>query len=218
MKISVKHILVLFLVVLAACNNDKRYIAKTNTSVVVLSDSLNAMEDIKRFQDKLNEDYADEKSSPLLKEDLEHFEGLDFFKIDTTYRVKAVFEKVLDADMFYMKTTTDRTPVYKVFGILTFKLHGETYTLNVYQSQELKLNPKYKDYLFVPFLDETNGEDTYGGGRYIDASIPEGNTMLLDFNKAYNPYCAYNKKYSCPIVPAENTLPIAIRAGVKKFK
>ena len=77
---------------------------------------------------------------------------------------------------------------------------------------------EYKDYLFLPFTDLTNGDTTYGGGRYIDMRIPEKNTIILDFNQSYNPYCAYGGNYSCPIPPAENNLDIAITAGVKKFK
>ena len=76
----------------------------------------------------------------------------------------------------------------------------------------------YEDYLFLPFLDDTNGEESYGGGRYIDCRIPEGDTIEIDFNKAYNPYCAYNENYSCPIVPRENYLAIEVKAGVKVFK
>ena len=75
----------------------------------------------------------------------------------------------------------------------------------------------YKDYLFLPFSDLTCGKDSYIGGRYIDMRIPKSNTVLIDFNKAYNPYCAYSYKYSCPIVPLDNDLDIEILAGVKKF-
>ena len=77
---------------------------------------------------------------------------------------------------------------------------------------------EYKDYLFLPFLDDTNGEGSYGGGRYIDLRIPDSDTMIIDFNTAYNPYCAYNDRYSCPIVPRQNYLDVAIEAGVKAFK
>ena len=71
------------------------------------------------------------------------------------------------------------------------------------------------DHLFLPFTDNTNGVETYGGGRYIDLKIPAGNTINIDFNKAYNPYCAYSDKYSCPIPPPENHLDIEIKAGIK---
>ena len=71
--------------------------------------------------------------------------------------------------------------------------------------------------MFLPFSDLTSGNETYGGGRYIDLEIPKGKTITIDFNQAYNPYCAYNPKYSCPIVPAENELLTNVNAGVKKF-
>ncbi|MBP7982432.1 MAG: DUF1684 domain-containing protein, partial [Kaistella sp.] len=73
----------------------------------------------------------------------------------------------------------------------------------------------YEDYLFLPFRDETNGKETYGGGKYIDLRIPDGNEIVIDFNQSYQPYCAYNAyDYSCPIVPEENFLPLRIEAGV----
>jgi hypothetical protein len=78
--------------------------------------------------------------------------------------------------------------------------------------------PEYSKSLFVPFTDMTNGESTYGGGRYLDMEIPEGQTLVLNFNKAYNPLCHYNKKYSCPIPPRENDLDFKVEAGVKKFE
>ena len=77
--------------------------------------------------------------------------------------------------------------------------------------------PGYEDYLFLPFLDNTNGETSYGGGRYVEGRIPEGDILVIDFNKAYNPYCAYNEKYSCPIVPRENSVDENIEAGVKAY-
>jgi len=77
---------------------------------------------------------------------------------------------------------------------------------------------EYRDYLFLPFTDLTNGEQTYMGGRYLDLSIPEGDTIVLDFNRAYNPYCVYNKKYSCPLVPPVNALNTKISAGIKDFE
>ena len=71
--------------------------------------------------------------------------------------------------------------------------------------------------MFLPFTDAGNGDESYGGGRYIELRIPEKDTIIIDFNKAYNPYCAYNHKYSCPIPPIENNIPIEIKAGVKKY-
>ena len=178
----------------------------------------NAPEDARAFQDTLNAEYANPKTSPLTPEDLAKFKKLKFFKIDTTYRVKAKLVKVMDSPFFKMPTTTDRLPEYRLWAVAVFLLHGKEYKLNIYQNKKLMNHPEYSDYLFLPFTDLTNGKSTYGGGRYIDLRIPDGDTIIIDFNKAYNPYCAYNHKYSCPIVPEDNFLDTEIRAGVKKFK
>lgn len=169
------------------------------------------------FQEKINADYKDPEKSPLLEEDLAAFEGLEFFSIDTTFAVTAEFVRTPSEEPFYMPTTTTRQPVYVKYGELHFKLKGEKHKLNVYQNLELVSDPEYADYLFLPFTDYTNGVSSYGGGRYLDLRIPSGSTVELDFNKAYNPYCAYNPRYSCPIPPAENDLKIEITAGVKAF-
>lgn len=94
-------------------------------------------------------------------------------------------------------------------------MEGQQYSLKVYQSQDLIKSRDLK-IIFLPFRDATNEKETYGGGRYIDLKIPEKDNLIIDFNKAYNPYCAYNAfDYNCPIVPVENKLPVEIRAGVK---
>jgi hypothetical protein len=111
-----------------------------------------------------------------------------------------------------MKTSTTRLSNERVFGILSFTIKGFDYSLKVYQSESSVLESS--DYLFLPYLDATNGITTYGGGRYLDLKIPEGDSIWLDFNKSYNPYCVYNERYSCPIVPRENLLPIKVDAGV----
>ncbi|WP_194768493.1 DUF1684 domain-containing protein [Tamlana sp. I1] len=170
------------------------------------------------FQKQMNADFKDASKSPLKTSDRKTFEGLDFFKTDSTYVVTAQLERTPDTDWFQMKTTTDRVSEERVFGVLTFELHGKTHQLNIYQGKEMMHEPGFENYLFLPFLDETNGFETYGGGRYIDAETPNGDIMIIDFNKAYNPYCAYNEKYSCPIVPRENYLKTRIEAGVKNFK
>jgi uncharacterized protein (DUF1684 family) len=117
-----------------------------------------------------------------------------------------------------MLTTTSRLAKYVKYGEATFKLDGKEDQLNIYQSLSLREKPAYKDYLFLPFTDETSGKESYSGGRYIDLTIPKGNKIIIDFNKAYNPYCAYNHKYSCPIPPKGNHLNIAIKAGVKRYQ
>ena len=170
------------------------------------------------FQIKMNAEFKDASKSPLKDKDRKDFKSLDFFKVDSTYVVTAKFERTPNETPFEMKTTTERLPVYVKYGIITFKLKGNDYQLNVYQNQDLMKNEGYDDYLFLPFLDDTNGEETYGGGRYIDLTAPEADELVIDFNKAYNPYCAYNEKYSCPIVPRDNYLDLKVEAGVKNFQ
>ena len=170
-----------------------------------------------KFQSELNKSYADSLKSPLMKDDLKHFKGLDFYPIDEKYIVEAIFIRTKKEKSFKMKTTTNRTPIYKKYGELHFSIDGKELKLNVYQNVDLKKKPGYDDYLFLPFSDLTCGKDSYIGGRYIDMRIPKSGKVTIDFNQAYNPYCAYNYEYSCPIVPLENDLDIEINAGVKKF-
>ncbi|MEY8848474.1 DUF1684 domain-containing protein [Psychroserpens sp. XS_ASV72] len=191
----------LFLVVFAACAQEKQ---------PVLGET--------EFQKEMNAEYKDATTSPLKDKDRKAFKGLDFFKFDSSYVVKAKIKRTPDTQWFDMKTTTSRVSPQRTFGVLTFELNGETHQLNVYQGKEIMQREGLGDYLFLPFLDDTNGEESYGGGRYIDLRIPESDTIEIDFNKAYNPYCAYNDKYSCPIVPRENYLALEIRAGVKAFE
>jgi uncharacterized protein (DUF1684 family) len=169
------------------------------------------------FQKELNAEFKDATTSPLTESDLKSFKGLDFFPFDSTYVVDAVLTRTPDSDWFDMPTTRVRIDQYRIFGILDFKIEGQAYALEVYQSERLMQTEAYANHLFLPFLDKTNGIETYGGGRYMDLDIPSTDTISLDFNKAYNPYCAYNSEYSCPLVPLQNYLTREIKAGVKKF-
>lgn len=179
--------------------------------------SVNAQETSKEFQDNLNLEYADKAKSPLTDEDFKHFKSLDFYPINEKFIVDAKFVRTKKEKVFKMKTTTDRTPEYKKYGELTFTIDAVEYKLNVYQNIDLSKKPSYEDYLFLPFSDLSNGKQSYIGGRYIDLRMQKSTTWKIDFNKAYNPYCAYNYKFSCPKVPMENDLNIEILAGVKKF-
>jgi hypothetical protein len=169
------------------------------------------------FQIQMNSDFKDATKSPLKDKDRKHFKGLDFFKFDSTYVVTALLKRTPDEQSFKMKTTTERLPEYVKYGIVEFELKGKIHHLNIYQNLELLTKEGYDDYLFLPFLDDTNGEESYGGGRYVECRIPLGEQLIIDFNTAYNPYCAYNEKYSCPIVPRENYLELKVEAGVKAF-
>jgi uncharacterized protein len=169
------------------------------------------------FQKQINSEYADKKESPLTDADFAAFKTLDFYAIDGKFAVVADFIRTPNEKVFKMKTSSSRLPEYVKYGELHFTLDGKKLKLNLYQNIDLVKKPGYEDHLFLPFSDLTCGKESYIGGRYIDMKIPEGNQMLIDFNTAYNPYCAYNHKYSCPIVPLENDLAVEIRAGVKKF-
>lgn len=173
------------------------------------------------YQKKLNAQFKDASKSPLKKKDLKNFKGLDFFPVDSSFVVTAKLTRTPDSPFFEMATTDDRRPLYREFGTVSFNLKGQAFSLTVYQSQEEMQDPRYKDYLFLPFTDDTSGEESYGGGRYMNlflSKIQPDETIVLDFNNTYNPYCVYNDKYSCPLVPRKNYMDIAVKAGIKDFK
>ncbi len=183
-----------------------------------ISAQQSVVKEIKRFQKKLNEDFKNAEKSPLTENDLANFTELSFFPIDTTYTVKAKIERIKDAKPFKMQTTTDRLPIYVLFAIASFELNGKNYSLEIYQNENLMNSTIDKNYIFLPFTDMSNGKTSYEGGRYIDLEVPKGDELIIDFNQAYNPYCAYNPKFSCPIPPKQNHLDTFIEAGVKKYK
>lgn len=183
------------------------------------TDSLSAIKEITAFQRKLNEEYKNREESPLDAVDFAAFDGHDFFPVDLRYRVNAKLTVTEGTPFFAMKTTTSRLSTERIYGYVNFTLAGKDFRLPVYQSKDLMQTDEYADYLFFPFTDETNGKETYGGGRYIDLRIPkEGDNFVIDFNMAYNPYCAYSSRFSCPLVPAENQLDIGVPVGIRYHK
>ena len=186
-----------------------------NSWAVAQPDTTDYEQKVARYQQQLNAEYADPATSPLLPQDLENFVGLPFYSIDAQFRVTARFVRTPGSRPFAMPTSRPRRTIYEQYGKALFTLQDTAYELLIYQSHELRATEKYRDHLFLPFTDLTSGTETYGGGRYLELTIPEGDTIVIDFNKAYHPYCAYNPKYACPIPPRENDLPVAIRAGVR---
>lgn len=168
--------------------------------------------EIKRKEHRM--ELSDTSYGVLTTEEIDEFEGLDYFAFDSTFQIVAKFTKKKGRS-FEMPTSTDRKPWYKRYGYVDFEFEGASCRLEVYQNLELKQSKKYHDYLFIPFRDATSTKATYGGGRYLDVRIPSDENLLLDFNLAYNPYCAYSYRYSCPIPPEVNTLKININAGEK---
>ena len=170
------------------------------------------------WQKSQNEKFKDTEKSPLTEKGLEKFDHLEFFDYNSKYVIKAKLTYTPFSSPFKMKTTTDRLPEYKKFAIASFELDGVKCELSLYQNTELITKKGYENYLFIPYNDLTNGSGSYGGGRYIDVEKSGSDDIIINFNKSYNPYCAYNPKYSCPIPPRENTLNVKIKAGVLSYK
>ena len=158
-------------------------------------------------------------ATPLLPEQQKNFKGLNYFAPNPDYLVEATLVKAVKQEDVIMKTSGDRTPVYVRYGVVMFMLKGKPYTLAVFQNKKMLELSQDTSSLFIPFRDETCGKESYGGGRYLDCEIPtSGDKVMIDFNKAYNPYCAYNPNYSCVIPPEENRLAVRIEAGEKVFE
>jgi uncharacterized protein (DUF1684 family) len=157
-------------------------------------------------------------NSPLPSK--EAVDKLNFYAPDSTYRVVASVQRIEKAEPFDMPTYSGKTKPYVAYATLSFTLHGQPQQLTVLRSLDLQRMPQYRDYLFVPFKDVTSGKETYGGGRYLDLRLGDiqNGQLTLDFNKAYNPYCAYADGYSCPIPPKSNVLPVAVEAGERAYE
>ncbi len=184
------------------------------TAVFSQSDTTGYEASVIQFRKELDDDYRNVASSPLGKDRALTFQGHHFFPFDSRYCILAKAERLEKPEVFKMRTTTDRAPEYKKLYKLTFSIRDTAYVLFAYQNTSLIEKEEYKNHLFLPFTDKSNGFESYGGGRYIDLVIPEGDSILVDFNKSYNPYCAYSAKYSCPVPPKENALPVKIEAGI----
>lgn len=171
--------------------------------------------EILRHRKMTDSEFSNPETSPLTQEGLQHFHGLEYFDVDYNYRIEADFIRTDDSEIFKMATTTERSPEYRKYGEVHFSIDGKDCVLSAYESIAHLEDEEHNKYLFVPFKDHTNGDSSYGGGRFLDIEIPKENRALVDFNMSYNPYCAYNHSYSCPIPPEENHLDVAIPSGVR---
>ncbi len=171
---------------------------------------------IKKHRKHYKKEFLKDKRSPLEKKDLKK---LRFYEADPKYAVRCAFRETPNEKPFELATYSGITKPYRKYGELSFEIDGKPYSLAVYQSLRLIKMPQYKNHLFIPFKDLTNGETTYGGGRYIDIETTDivDDQLLLDFNTCYNPWCAYSDGYNCPIPPKENHLEVAIEAGEKGY-
>lgn len=175
--------------------------------------------DLKEFRDGRDKEFRDKAESPLKEEDLAAFKGLNYFPVDKNFRVTASLSRTPSEKWVQMPTSAGVDIKYHKFGVLKFKIRDEEFELSVYKVDPAITadSPEYAHLLFIPFKDLTNRKETYGGGRYIDIRTPKGDSVILDFNLAYNPNCAYGRQWSCPIPPSENALKIAVTAGEKRF-
>ncbi len=181
----------------------------------VISDTFRLQVEKERAQK--DTEFRAKESSPLSAAEVSGFKHLSYYPYDLKYRVKARFELTNKTEVFKMKTTTDRLPEYRHYANVYFTIDGKEFKLEVFQNVELISRPGYENYLFLPYSDETSGRETYGGGRFIDLTNTHGEKIVIDFNKSYNPYCAYNHEYSCPLPPQQNDLSIKIEAGEKTY-
>lgn len=168
------------------------------------------IKEITDFQVELNQHYLDKETSPLKKKERRHFAGHRFFDIDLDYRVMATVVLIENPDTIVMPTSAGTEKKYLRYAKLYFDVNGVSCELIAY----LNVKAGQQNYLFIPFRDATSGTKSYGGGRYLDLMMPVGEEVILNFNLAYNPYCAYTSGWFCPLPPEENTLNVEILAGL----
>lgn len=169
---------------------------------------------VQEIRNQQSKELFSPQNNVLNADEMKEIVKLDYFLIDSEKKIKAIFH-VSIGKKFKMMTSSNETRTYRKYGTLQFVWNGIQTELIAYQNIELSKKKEHKNYLLIPFKDATSGDDTYGGGRYLDFEIPTSETVFLDFNLAYNPYCAYSHRYSCPIPPKENHLEIKIDAGEK---
>lgn len=183
------------------------------------SGQASAQDDAKRqieaFRKQKDKFFKESPDSPLLQEDKDVFEGCNYYPVDSKFRVVATLVPDTNPGIFKVQTTTGDFKQYTRIGRLEFTIDGQKHSLTAFMPPADE--PMHGNRIFVPFRDKTSGTETYGAGRYLDLNKRAGNEYVLDFNRAYNPFCAYSPYYSCPLPPGENTLPIPVRAGEMAF-
>ena len=166
------------------------------------------MSELDAFRAEKDEFFGGHPQSPLTREQRKDFHGLQYFPENDSLRLEVKVDEFENKQKFEMQTSTGDVQVYEKFGKFSFEVDGEQAELTIYRSEHG---------FFLPFVDILAGKETYPAGRYLDLEPLPGGHFIVNFNIAYNPYCAYNEMWSCPITPAENRLKVAIRAGEKLF-
>jgi len=174
-------------------------------------------DDLNAYREQYKKDFLTDPRSPLKEADLQY---LHFFPELSKAVITAEFQLTPAEQPFEMSTYSGVTRTYRKWGIAYFTWGKFNASLTLYENMANRSNPIYQDYLFLPFNDSTNDETTYGGGRYLNMSKAdtEDGEITIDFNKCYNPWCAYSDGFNCPIPPLDNKLPFPIEAGEKMYK
>jgi uncharacterized protein len=168
------------------------------------------------LQERLAKDEAFKsgKDSPIPETARAGFHGLSYYPIDRNLSFAAKLHRYPGPKQVRLTSNTGEIRRGLRYGYFEFQVEGSTCRLQVYRLED---SPESGATLFIPFRDSTSGHETYAAGRYIDLKENTSGIYDLDFNRAYNPYCAYNNEFSCPIPPEENTVNVPIRAGEKKY-
>lgn len=179
-------------------------------------DTSKYLKHIEDFRQKYQRDLIRDLHSPITKYD---FNFISFFKPDIKYKVTCKTTDLVDQKFMDFGTSSGALRKYRKYKKLDCEIGDTIFTIYTYESKRLLTSEKYKDYIFLPFTDYTNGETSYGGGRYLDLQRKDfrENSVILDFNKSYNPYCSYSSGYSCTIPPRDNLIKMKILAGEKKY-
>jgi uncharacterized protein (DUF1684 family) len=166
------------------------------------------MSDLTTLREEKDAFFASDPHSPLTREQQKGFAGLSYFDENPELRFELEIKPALSGEGVEMQTSTGDVQVYQRLGKIRFSVDGQAVELTIFTNEHG---------LFLPFVDGLTGRETYGAGRYLEPELLGDGRVHVDFNLAYNPYCAYNDRWSCPITPLENRLTVPIRAGEKNF-
>ena len=167
------------------------------------------MTELTEFRQAKDEFFKTDEQSPLEADQKKNFKCLNYFPENPDLIFEVKLEKFAEIEEIAIGTSSGDTQIYNRYGRLQFVVNSQKVALTIYESETG---------FYLPFVDKLAGKETYPAGRYLEPEQLDGNRFLIDFNYAYNPYCAYNENWSCPLTPNENRLPVEIRAGEKLFK
>lgn len=182
-----------------------------------LEDYRRGIEEFRRRKDRM---LASDPDSPIPPGERAGFQGLRYFPVDPKYRIRVRLQPEASPARVRMVTSKGTEQEFLRVGHFDFSLEGRPLRLFAYRSAPPPGHERQarEEPLFIPFRDATSGRESYGAARYLDLQPSPTGEYILDFNLAYNPYCAYSDDYICPLPPPENTLPVAVRAGERAYR